>query len=92
MIRAELPGVEKKDIHVNVENNVLTIRGEKQIRTEDTKKHRIESSYGSFIRSFTLPTTVAADNIEAKFLNGILNLNIPKAIKDEKPEFEVKIT
>lgn len=92
MIRAELPGVEKKDIHVNVENNVLTIRGEKQIRTEDTKKHRIESSYGSFIRSFTLPTTVVADNIEAKFLNGILNLNIPKATKDEKPEFEVKIT
>jgi len=91
MIKAELPGVEKKDVHVSVENSVLTISGEKRIRTEDTKRHRIESSYGSFVRSFTLPTTVEADKIEAKFDKGILNLNIPKARGAEKIEFEVKI-
>ncbi|HIM57948.1 MAG TPA: Hsp20/alpha crystallin family protein, partial [Gammaproteobacteria bacterium] len=58
MVRAELPGVHKDDVHVTIESNVLTIKGEKKIEIEDTKRHRVERSYGSFVRSFTLPQTV----------------------------------
>ncbi|RUM78802.1 MAG: Hsp20/alpha crystallin family protein, partial [Candidatus Thioglobus sp.] len=53
LVRAELPGVHRDDVHVVIESNVLTIRGEKRIEIEDTKRHRVERSYGSFVRSFT---------------------------------------
>lgn len=91
LIKAELPGVKTADVHVNVENNILTIRGQKHAHSEDTKKHRIENSYGTFVRSFTLPTAVTANHIDAKYEDGILNLKIPKATNVEKLQFEVKI-
>ncbi|HCJ78070.1 MAG TPA: heat-shock protein, partial [Gammaproteobacteria bacterium] len=78
MVRAELPGVHKDDVHVTIENNVLTIKGEKKVEIEDTKRHRMERSYGSFVRSFTLPQTVKTTNIKAEFVDGVLSLTITK--------------
>ncbi len=91
-IKAELPGVSKDDVHVSVENNILTIKGEKKIKTEDKKLHRVERSYGSFVRSFTLPHTVESNKIDAKYTDGILNLVIPKAeeVINKAIDIEVK--
>lgn len=91
VVKVELPGVDKEDVRVNIENGVLTIRGEKQVETEDKKRHRVECSYGSFIRSFTLPQSVKADEIEAEYKNGILNLTIPKSEEAKPKQIDVKI-
>jgi HSP20 family protein len=92
-INVELPGVDKKDVKISIQNNVLTIKGEK--RQENGKKgenyHRVERSYGLFQRSFTLPSTVAADKIDASYDNGILNLVIPKLEESKPKEIEVKV-
>jgi len=91
LVRAELPGVHKDDVHVVIENNVLTIKGEKRVEIEDTKRHRVERSYGSFVRSFTLPHTVKTTNIKAEYVDGVLNLTIAKVIKAKTKQIEVKI-
>ena len=95
LIKAELPGVHKDDVHVHVEDNVLTIKGEKKdeitVEIKDTKRHRVERTYGSFVRSFTLPHTVKTDNIEAEFIDGVLSLTITKVAKAKSKQTEVKI-
>ena len=91
VVKAELPGVDKNDVSVKIENGILTIKGEKKTETEDKKKHRIECSYGSFVRSFTLPQATKSNSIEAKYKNGILNLTIPKSEEIKPKEIEVKI-
>lgn len=91
VVKVELPGVDKDDVSVNIENGVLTIRGEKKIEIEDKKRHRVECSYGSFIRSFTLPQSVKAEDIEAEYKNGILNLTIPKSEEAKPKQIDVKI-
>jgi len=91
LVKVELPGVDKEDVGVNIEDGVLTIKGEKKSRTEDKKQHRIECSYGSFIRSFTLPKTVKAEEIEAEYKDGILNLTIPKSAEKAPQQIEVKV-
>ena len=80
---ADLPGVEPKDIKVSMENNVLTIQGERKsdLETKNHDYHRVERFSGSFYRQFTLPDNVDADKISAKGKNGILELSIPKAEK-----------
>lgn len=93
IIKAEIPEVGKDDVKVTVDNGVLTIRGERKKEKEekDKKFHRIERFYGSFARSFTLPDNVDENNIEAKFADGVLNLQLPK-IKEKKPKgVDVKI-
>ena len=92
-IKAELPEVKKEDVKVNVENGQLTISGErKQEKEEKGKKfHRIERSYGSFMRSFTLPENVDAAGIKAAFKDGMLNLSLPKTAKAKPKTTEVKI-
>jgi len=90
-IKAELPGVEKDNVSINIDKGVLTIKGEKKTETEDKKRHRVECSYGSFVRSFTLPQSVNVDNVEAEYNNGILNLTIPKSEEAKPKEIEVKI-
>jgi HSP20 family protein len=79
-IKAELPGVNKEDVKVTVVGGVLSISGERKAEKEekDKKYHRIERSYGSFIRSFTLPEGVSSDKIDAEFKDGILRLHLPK--------------
>jgi HSP20 family protein len=86
-IKADLPEVEKKDIHVSVENGTLTIRGERKREKEEKKKnyHRIERSYGSYERSFSLPESVDKDRIGAECKNGVLTLTLPK-----RPEAKAK--
>lgn len=80
VIHAEVPGMNKDDIDVHVENNVLTIRGKKE-RKEEAKEDgyfRTERSYGTFSRSFSLPTTVDVSKIVAEYKDGILTLSLPK--------------
>ncbi|MCF6254215.1 MAG: Hsp20/alpha crystallin family protein [Thiomicrorhabdus sp.] len=91
IVKAELPGVEKDDVQVHIENGILTIRGEKKTEIEDKKHHRIECSYGSFVRSFTLPQSIKTGEIEAEYKEGILNLILPKSEEAKPNQIEVKI-
>ena len=91
VVKAELPGVEKDDVSVNIDNGVLTIKGEKKIETEDKKRHRVECAYGSFVRSFTLPQEIKAEKIEAEYKNGVLTLTIPKSEEAKPKQIEVKV-
>jgi HSP20 family protein len=92
-IKAELPDVKKEDVKVTVENGVLTIQGErKQEKEEKGKKyHRVERSYGSFVRSFTLPDLVDEEKVKAEFKDGVLNLQLPKSEKAKPKAIEVKV-
>lgn len=87
LLQADMPGMKKDEIEVNVENNVLTIRGERRFEAEVKKEtyHRIERAYGKFTRSFTLPSRVQADAIKATYKDGILEVLIPKA-EESKPK------
>lgn len=91
VIRAELPGVNKDDIDVRIENGVLMLHGERKPDPEvDAQRaYRMERSYGSFTRSFTLPTTVDPSKIAAKYKDGVLEVILPKA-EEAKPK-RVKI-
>ena len=86
VVKAELPGVEKGDIDVQVENNVLTLRGErkreKEVKSENL--YRAERFYGSFARSFTLPVTVDTGKILAEYRDGVLQVTLPK-VEEAKP-------
>lgn len=87
----ELPGVEPDDVHLSLENNILTIRGEKrqEIDENNERVHRSERVYGVFERTFALPNTVDAEKIEARFENGILFVRIPKAERARPREIRV---
>ena len=92
-IQAELPGVKKQDVKVTMENGVLTIQGERrqQQAAAGRKYHRIETSYGRFVRSFTLPDTVEAGNVRAEYADGMLRLHLPKSEKAKPRQIEVNI-
>lgn len=92
-IKAEIPDVKKEDVKVTLEDGVLTIQGErKQEKEEKGKKyHRIERSYGSFVRSFTLPDLVDEEKVKAEFRDGVLNLQLPKSEKVKPKSIEVKV-
>jgi HSP20 family protein len=85
-LKAELPGIEEKDLEITLENNILTLSGERKMEKEEKKEnfHRVERSYGRFVRSFTLPNTVVPENIKAEFTNGILKLVLTKR-EEAKP-------
>ncbi|MDL1893980.1 Hsp20/alpha crystallin family protein [Sphingobacteriales bacterium CHB3] len=91
--KVELPGVNKDDVKITLQENILTIRGEKkeEKETKESSYHRLERSYGSFQRSFTLPTTVKADKVEAQYKDGILTINLPKAEEAKRKQIEVKV-
>jgi HSP20 family protein len=80
LITAELPGMKKEDVHLEIERNVVTLSGEKQEEHEEKEKERYlyERSYGSFRRSFTLPTSVKEDEVRAEFHDGVLKVTLPK--------------
>jgi HSP20 family protein len=82
-VSAELPGMSEKDIDVSLQNDMLTIRGEKKGEKEDKGKdyYRMERSYGSFSRSIPLPVDVETDKAEAKFKSGVLSITLPKSAK-----------
>jgi HSP20 family protein len=89
LIRAELPAVKKEDVQVMLDQGVITIKGERKQQTEDKneKFHRIESFYGSFERSFSLPENINADAIRCESKDGILSVHIPKTeTQKQKPK------
>lgn len=91
-LKVELPGMKTEDVHVNVENGVLTVRGERKMEREDKREgyHRVECSYGSFSRSFSLPKTVDGDHLEAEMHDGILAIRIPKQPAPEPKRVPIK--
>lgn len=91
IITAELPGMDKDDIDIDLENNRLTISGERSIQTEEDGKkyHRIETKYGSFERSFQLPENVDEDSISASYENGLLKISIEKSEEEVKKKIEI---
>jgi len=93
ILRAELPGMTEKEIDLKVEGNTLTLKGERKMENEDKKSnyHRVESSYGSFTRSFTLPETVDLDKINAEYKNGILTITLPQKPEVKPREIPVSV-
>ncbi len=93
LIKAELPEVAKKDIDVSVHEGVITIRGERRLenRESDEKHHRIESFYGSFARSFTLPADVDETKIHAESKDGVLTVRLPKTEARKPRPIEVQV-
>lgn len=93
ILRTELPGVNEKDIDVKLEGNILTLKGERKLDSEEKKHnyHRVESFYGSFTRSFTLPDTVDTDKIKADYKNGILTVSIPQRPEVRPREIPVSV-
>jgi HSP20 family protein len=91
-ITAELPGLEEKDVQVNIADNVLTIKGEKKAEKEQKEKnyHTIERSYGSFYRAINLPTGINTDAIKATLANGVLKVVVPKPAAAQAKKIEVK--
>lgn len=93
VIKAELPDVKKDDVKVTLADGVLTIQGQRRQEKEEktTKYHRIERSYGTFMRSFSLPEQVNESGVQAEFKDGMLNLHIPKSEKAKPRAIEVKV-
>jgi len=93
-IDVDLPGVKKEDVEISVDKNILTIKGERDIRDEVKEEdyYRVESAYGTFSRSFRLPEKVDVENIEAKSEDGVLEIVIPKlkVLKDSTKKIEIK--
>ena len=93
LIKAELPEVKKEDVKVTVQDGVLMIQGERQQEKEEKGKkfHRVERSYGSFVRTFTLPDYVDDTRVKAEFKEGILTLHLPKSEKAKPKAIEVRV-
>jgi|SRR5215218_1032024 len=91
-ISMELPGVQPDDVRLSLENNILTIRGEKrhQMDEKNERVHRFERTYGTFERTFVLPSTVDSEQIEARYDNGVLQISVPKAERAKPREIRVK--
>src|SRR6202051_4810826 len=90
-IHAELPGMTKDDIQITLENNVLRLSGERKFEKDAKKEnyHRIERTYGTFSRSFALPTQVSSDKVEAKFDDGVLSIVVPKEEKARRGRISI---
>jgi HSP20 family protein len=94
VIKAELPGVNKDDVKVGVEDGVVRIQGERKQEKEekDKKFHRVERSYGSFLRTFSLPSNVDESRIQAQYKEGLLTVRLPKAANAKPKAIEVKVS
>jgi HSP20 family protein len=92
VLEAELPGMKQEDFDLSIENNVITLRGERRFeKTDETDNyHRVERSYGSFTRSFTLPQTVSAEGAKAEYNNGVLRVTLPK--REETKARRIQVT
>jgi len=92
VVKADLPDVDPKDLDIRVENNLLTIRGERKFEKKVSEENylRVERSFGSFARSFTLANTVNTDAIKAEYQNGVLTLSIPK--REEAKPRQIKVS
>lgn len=93
ILRAEMPGMTKEDVRISIQDGVLTLRGEKKQEKEEKDKnyHRIERSYGSFCRSFQLPTSVKSDKVKATYKDGVLSITLPKTEEVKPKEIPISI-
>src|SRR5689334_6973813 len=92
-LKVEVPGVDEKDIDVRVENNTLTVRGERKFEKEEKEEnfHRVERRYGSFTRSFTLPNSVETENVQATYDKGVLEIRLAKKAEAKPKQIKVKV-
>jgi HSP20 family protein len=93
VLKAELPGVDPKDVDIRLENNVLSLRGQRKLESEVKREnyHRVERSYGTFSRSFTLPTVVDQASIKAEFKDGLLRLTLPKREEAKPKQIQIHV-
>ena len=93
VVKAEVPGLEAKDIDISLSNGLLTIKGEKKEEREEKEEnyHLVERSYGSFARSIRLPNEVQSDKINASYKNGVLKIVLPKSEEAKKKEIKIKV-
>ena len=93
MLKLEVPGIEQKDLDVSVENNTLTVKGERKFENEEKEEnfHRIERRYGSFFRAFTLPSTVDTENVAASYNAGVLKLELKKKPEAQPKQIKVNV-
>jgi HSP20 family protein len=93
VIKAELPGVDPKDVDIRLDNNILTIKGERKLDNEVKKEnyHRVERAYGVFTRSFTLPSGVDANAIKAEYKDGVLRLTLPKREEAKPKQIQIAV-
>lgn len=93
VITAELPEVKKEDVKIKLEHGVLTLTGERRFEKEEKnrKYHRVERSYGSFVRSFALPDDIDPAKVDARFKEGLLKIHVTKSEKARPKQIEIKI-
>ena len=93
-LRFELAGVDPKDVDVHFENGVLTVKGDRKLEKEEKREnyHRVERSFGTFTRSFSLPGSVDAEKIKAETKNGVLSVTLPKKAEAKPRAIQVKVT
>jgi len=94
LVRAELAGVEPKDVEIGFENGVLTLKGERKLEKETAREnyHRLELSYGTFTRAFSLPATIDSENIRAESKQGVLLIHLPKKAEAKPKSIQVKVS
>ena len=94
VLKAELPGVNPKDVDVRVENNILTLRGERKFEGDVKKEsyHRVERAYGAFTRSFTLPNVVDTAKIKAEYKDGLLRMTLPTKEEAKPKQISISVT
>ena len=92
-LKVQVPGIDEKDIDIRIENNTLTLHGERKMEKEEKEENfrRVESSYGSFTRSFSLPTTVDAEKVTADYAKGILKITLPKKAEAKPKQIKVNV-
>jgi HSP20 family protein len=92
-LKIEVPGTDEKDIDVQVENNILTVHGERKIEKEEKEENyrRVERQYGSFTRTFTLPTTVDTESVSATYDKGVLKIALPKKAEAKPKQIKVNV-
>jgi len=93
VLKLEVPGIDQKDLHVNIENHTLTVKGERKFDAEEKEQnfHRIERRYGSSYRAFTLPSTVDTENVQASYNAGVLKLDLKKKPEAQPKQIEIKV-
>lgn len=94
LIRGEVPGVKKEDVKVSVQDGMLTIQGERKMEKEEKNKkfHRVECSYGNFVRSFRMPDDADENKVKAEFKDGMLNVTLPKSAKAKSKSINVSVS
>ncbi len=93
VLKLEVPGIDEKDLDIRVENNTLTVKGERKFEKEEKEEnfHRIERRYGTFYRAFTLPSTVDTEHVQANYENGILKLELSKKPEAQPKQIKVNV-